>query len=346
MNSSKKIGLIGRVDPNCALFDGQTVKTRAMHRLLCEIYGDDRVVLVDTTDYQKNAIKVAGQFISCMLSCDDVVVLLSENGRRAFFPILSFFARKRGLRVYHNLIGGWLASNLEKYPQWIGYLNDFRVNWVESYQLAGALADKGVDNAVYLPNFKYYDNLCENDARSNGAQMSFCTFSRVMAQKGIGDAMEAVENLNSRGVACTLDIYGPIDGSYDREFKKLLECCAHARYRGCVAPEEGAAEISRYDALLFPTKWSLEGIPGTIIDALTAGVPVIASRWQYYDEMLEDGVTGFGYDISCPALLEETIEKYINKSAEVGYMRERCRERATSYRPEVVASEIRRKIGN
>ena len=35
-------------------------------------------------------------------------------------------------------------------------------------------------------------------------------------------------------------------------------------------------------------------MPGAVIDALAAGVPVLAYRWRYYDDMLQDGVTGFG----------------------------------------------------
>ena len=50
------------------------------------------------------------------------------------------------------------------------------------------------------------------------------------------------------------------------------------------------------DVLLFPTRFPDEGIPGTIIDAFAAGIPIISSKWLYFDEIFEDHKTALGYD--------------------------------------------------
>lgn len=147
MQKAGKIGLIGRIDPDCRLFDGQTVKTRMMYRLLCEAYGEDAIVTVDTYDYKHRAPMVMADFARCLATCDRLIVLLSTNGRRVFFPLLSFASKHMGKKVYHNLIGGWLASNLEKFPKWVDYLNSFEVNWVEAHALVERLSEKGVHNA-------------------------------------------------------------------------------------------------------------------------------------------------------------------------------------------------------
>ena len=44
----RKIGLIGRIDPQGTLFDGQTVKTRTIWRMLRNRYGEENVVCVET----------------------------------------------------------------------------------------------------------------------------------------------------------------------------------------------------------------------------------------------------------------------------------------------------------
>lgn len=340
MGSTKKIGLIGRLDPECELFDGQTVKTRMMYRLLCELYGEENVVVVETKDYRHNAPRVVAQTVRCLLTCRDVFVSLSRNGRKAFFPLLSFAARHLHTRVYHNLIGGWLAQDLEECPQQVSYLNDFRVNWVESHQLVGKLEELGVGNAEFLPNFKYLDGTELPESRYYGPDYRFCTFSRVQELKGIGDAMDTVEKLCSEGLDCWLDVYGPIDPSYKEEFETALSRCVHAEYKGCVAPEKSVQAIASYDALLFPTKWKLEGIPGTIIDALAAGVPVIAAKWQYYDEMLEDGVTGFGYGFGNNELLADEIKKFIELGNGANELRKGCLARAAAYSPEAVSDIV------
>ncbi|RDB54698.1 hypothetical protein C1881_10175 [Slackia isoflavoniconvertens] len=340
MGSTKKIGLIGRLDPECELFDGQTVKTRMMYRLLCELYGEENVVVVETKDYRHNAPRVVAQTVRCLLTCRDVFVSLSRNGRKAFFPLLSFAARHLHTRVYHNLIGGWLAQDLEECPQQVSYLNDFRVNWVESHQLVGKLEELGVGNAEFLPNFKYLDGTEVPESRYYGPGYRFCTFSRVQELKGIGDAMDTVEKLCSEGLDCCLDVYGPIDPSYKEEFETALSRCVHAEYKGCVAPEKSVQAIASYDALLFPTKWKPEGIPGTIIDALAAGVPVIAAKWQYYDEMLEDGVTGFGYGFGNNELLADEIKKFIELGNGANELRKGCLARAVAYSPEAVSDVV------
>ena len=346
--STKKIGLIGRIDSERTLFDGQTVKTRMMHRLLCEMFGEKNLIAVDTIDYRHRAPMVLFETLRCLLTCDDVFVLLSGNGRRVLFPLLAFMARMRGVRIYHNLIGGWLARNLDKYPKWVSYLNSFEVNWVEAHKLVNALSEKGVANASYLPNFKYLEGEAPSKQRAWGLDYHFCTFSRVMEKKGIGDAMHAVEQIaatRSEGET-TLDIYGPVEEAYRTEFGVLLEQCPHVRYRGCVEPERSVTTIASYNALLFPTKWELEGIPGTIIDALAAGVPVIASRWGYYEEMLEDGVTGLSYEFGRQERLSASIESFIALGAEARSMGDACRQRARAYTPETVAEEIRKALGS
>lgn len=340
MGSTKKIGLIGRLDLECELFDGQTVKTRMMYRLLCELYGEENVVVVETKDYRHNAPRVVAQAVRCLLTCRDVFVSLSRNGRKAFFPLLSFAARHLHTRVYHNLIGGWLAKDLEECPQQVSYLNDFRVNWVESHQLVEKLEELGVGNAEFLPNFKYLDGAELPGSRYYGPGYRFCTFSRVQELKGIGDAMDTVEKLCSEGLDCWLDVYGPIDPTYKEEFETALSRCVHAEYKGCVAPEKSVQAIASYDALLFPTKWKLEGIPGTIIDALAAGVPVIAAKWQYYDEMLEDGVTGFGYGFGNNELLADEIKKFIELGNGANELRKGCLARAVAYSPEAVSDVV------
>lgn len=342
--SIKKIGLIGRIDPDCRLFDGQTVKTRMMYRLLCEMYGEESIVTVDTYDYKHRAPVVMASFSRCLATCDQLVVLLSTNGRRVFFPLLSFASKYMGKKVYHNLIGGWLASNLEKYPKWVNYLNSFEVNWVEAHALVERLTEKGVRNAEFLPNFKYFSGSKVQTNRRSG-KFRFCTFSRVMEQKGITDAMAAVEHLCSEGEQCCLDVYGPIDDGYEQDFERIIKSSPHVEYKGCVAPEESVEIVAGYDALLFPTKWKPEGIPGTIIDALTAGVPVIASKWQYYDEMLEDGITGFGYELDSQNELTGAMRRYIAlEDTRRTAMREACLKRAQAYSPKVVGEIVCREL--
>ncbi len=345
---SRRIGLIGRVDPERSLFDGQTVKTRMMYQLLCEMYGADCVVIVDTIDWRHRALKIAAELNNCLRECNDIVVLLSKNGRKVLYPVLARMARKHDKRIYQNLIGGSLGLEVKRYPQWVSYLNSFKVNWVESHALVNSLAASGVVNARYLPNFKYLNVPEIEKTRVYGDSWHFCIFSRVVKEKGVGDAMEAIESLNDESDhrSYQLDIYGPIDHAFNDEFEELLDKCPHSSYLGSVAPEESVSKVMCYDALLFPTRWQREGIPGTIIDALSAGTPIIGAKWPYYDEILEDDITGIGYEFNRNDMLSNAILKFVLLSDDDrNAMRHACLKRAKDYTPAMVAGEIRRVMG-
>ena len=96
----------------------------------------------------------------------------------------------------------------------------------------------------------------------------------------------------------------------------------------------------QYYCLIFPSHWRHEGIPGTIIDALSAGVPIIARKWQYCTEMIDHGATGLIYPFEEPEKLSETIEYAITHEEEIMGMKKNCLKKANEYREEVVIKQI------
>ena len=344
----RRIGFIGRIDPDETMVDGQTVKTRTLYRYLVRRFGASSVRAVDTRDYRRETGRVVRELIRCLHECDDVVVLLSSGGRRALFPILRLASAVLGVRVYHDLIGGSLADDVEADAsgRLVRHLNSFEVNWVETRALADRLRALGVRNASHLPNFKDVDDVDVDPRVPPGPPYRLCALSRVTPEKGIDNAVRAVAAINGDGPpVVTLDIFGPIEPSYEERFRRLVDSVPHVRYAGRVPPERAAAAVSGHFALIFPTEWIGEGVPGTIIDAMHAGLPVVASRWPYYCEMLQDGVTGLSYDFDRPELLEATIRELIALPEEqLAAMRRATLERARAYAPEAVFGEIARAL--
>ena len=341
----RRIGFIGRIDPDETMVDGQTVKTRTLYRYLVRRFGASNIRVVDTRDYRRETGRVVRELLRCLHECDDVVVLLSSGGRRTLFPILWLASTALGVRIYHDLIGGSLADDVEADPSGllVHYLNSFEVNWVETRALADRLSALGVRNASHLPNFKDVDDVdVDPHAPPSGPPYRLCTLSRVTPEKGIDNAVRAVAAINGDGPpVVTLDVFGPIEPSYEEHFRRLIDSVPHVRYAGRVPAERAAATVSGHFALIFPTEWTGEGVPGTIIDAMHAGLPVVASRWRYYGEMLQDGVTGLSYDFDRPELLEATIRELLAlPEAEVVSMRRALLARARAYTPEAVFGQI------
>lgn len=344
----KKIGLIGRIDPDQTMFDGQTVKTRTVWRMLCERYGAENIVVTETLNYKREPLRVLRQYRRCMRECNDVVVLLSRNGRRLFFSLLRRQALRHGKRVYHDLIGGGLVSDVRREPWLAGQLRSFEVNWMESQCLVERSVELGISNCEFLPNFKQIEPLDPSELTVPATSpRRLCTFSRVAELKGILEAVQAVEALCARDGegAWTLDIYGPVDSEFRCVLDEALTAATCARYCGSVSPEGSVEVLRNYWALLFPTRWKPEGFPGTVIDALAAGVPVVASRWRYYGEMLQDGVTGMSYEFGGDAAdLITAIDDLVACENEMMAMKRACLERARAYSADELFERMARRI--
>lgn len=341
-----RIAIIGHFGGKKKFNDGQTIKTLAIYEALIR-YGET-IDRVDTYYIKRNPLKFIMQFLFAGIRDKKCIVLLSTKGRRVLFPILSFMSKHMKKEIYHYGIGGRLAREVSERPKWKRYVSSFQGNWMESMELADRLQELGIKNAIYLPNFKKLNILTEKEiCRAFSEPYRLCTFSRVMKEKGIEDAIDAVRAINAElhRNAVTLDIYGPAEEAYLSHLKKTLAGDDACRYCGVVPADESVETLKDYYALLFPTHWKHEGMPGTIIDALSAGVPVIARRWQYCDEMLQHGVTGYIYDFDKPEKLKDTILFAIHHADDTVAMRAECLKRAQGYSEEHVMKEIARQIG-
>ena len=270
--------------------------------------------------------------------------MLSGNGMRLYFPLLHVWARLFGTRVYHDVIGGNLAGYVDKYPKFRKYLSSFRANWVETGTMKKALEERGITNASVVPNFKRLNVACPEELPEKmGEPTRFCTFSRVMKEKGIEDAIEAVESINAKSgkTVCALDIYGKVDDSYTERFDSLMKNVTSAvRYCGLVPYDKSVETIKAYDALLFPTYWDGEGFAGTIVDAFSAGLPVLATDWNCNGEIVENMVNGILYPNEQIASLEEAITWMLEHPAEAVQMRKACVCSAHKYQPDAYIKEM------
>lgn len=338
---NRKVGIIGSV---CEKLDGQTIKTKILYDELRKETSWDFYV-VNTQDKNKSRFKLLISSIIAIVRCRDIFILVSQNGAKVFFPMLYIATKIFKSRVYHDVIGGspedYVINNIKNRK----YLNSFIVNWVETEQMVKGLESVGVCNAEVLPNFKNL-RVVERpytDFGSNGV-FKFCTFSRVMKEKGIEDAILAIEkyNNNHKSTYLTLDIYGNIDDAYRGIFDEVMKKTSSAiSYKGSVPYDQSVDVVKNYYALLFPTYWFGEGFPGTIVDAFSSGVPVIATDWSANSEIVSDGYTGIVYPNKKITSLDEAIEWSVNNVQEMINMRFNCIKEAYKYQPK---SHIRRII--
>ena len=154
-----------------------------------------------------------------------------------------------------------------------------------------------------------------------------CTFSRVMKEKGIEDIVEITKSINTQKgyTAYELDIYGQVDDNQIEWFKKLESTFpTYINYKGIIPFEKSVEILKNYFLLVFPTRFYTEGVPGTIIDAYSAGVPIISAKWESFGDIVDDRLTGIGYEFNNLQELEGTLLNVLDMPEKINDMKENC----------------------
>ena len=115
-------------------------------------------------------------------------------------------------------------------------------------------------------------------------------------------------------------------------------------YGGIIPYDKSTEVLKDYFVLLFPTHFWTEGFPGTLIDAMAAGVPAIASDCPSCKELITDGKTGLLYTFGNTSQLTERLILCANHPEIINNMKPACLSKAKEYLPEniirILASEI------
>lgn len=344
----KRICVVGAFDFTRKDTGGQPVKTRELYDGLCNRYGADKVLYVETRQWKKHIIRMLWQLIRNVPRSDVVIMLPAHNGLKVFSRLLQIVKKKKA-KLFYDVIGGWLPTMVRENPDMLPYLQKMDGIWVETTSMQRGLQELGLQQVTVVPNFKSLQPLKPSELTDPAiAPCRLATFSRVMEEKGITDAIETIHRVNTQlgRKAFALDIYGPVAPQYAETFENLqAQHGDFVTYKGVAKPEESVEILKDYYALLFPTKFYTEGIPGTIIDAYAAGVPVITARWLNHGDIFEEGVTGLGYPFGDTRALEQLLLELAAQPDRLMALKPACLKKAEQYLPETAMERIATLIG-
>ena len=334
----KKVCVVGHFGFGEDMLNGQTVKTKIVTTELERQLGADQVMKIDTHGGARILPKVVFQLLQAFRRCRNVIILPAHNGIRIFAPLCVAFHRIYHRNLHYVVIGGWLPEFLKNRKSLSKALKTFGGIYVETNTMKKELEEQGFANVYVMSNFKDLHILKESELVYHHTEpYPLCTFSRVMKEKGIEDAVNAVKRVNEQcgRAVYTLDIYGQVDSSQTEWFEELKnQFPSYVRYGGMVSFDQSVEVLKNYYALLFPTYYEGEGFAGTLLDAMAAGVPVIASDWKYNKELVNEknGVffkTQNVYDLTKRMMSMQNID-----SKNIYTLKRNCLQEAKKYRPE------------
>ena len=210
-----------------------------------------------------------------------------------------------------------------------------------------ALEEQGFTNIVVMPNCKDLKILKPEElVYPTGEPYKLCTFSRVMKEKGIEDAVNVVKEVNEEAgrIVYTLDIYGQIDSGQAQWFENLQTTFTdYINYRGIVDYDKSVDVLKNYFALLFPTYYDGEGFAGTILDAMAAGIPIVASNWKYNTEIINENI-GFVYPVRDREAFIQILKMVADNPRILLDKKKDCLREAEKYTPSFVLRSLKSRI--
>jgi colanic acid/amylovoran biosynthesis glycosyltransferase len=142
----------------------------------------------------------------------------------------------------------------------------------------------------------------------------------MFPKKGHADLIDALALLAERRPAVTLELIG--DGpERDRILARARERGVEGRVSapGARSAEQVRAALAEARVFALPAirlpSGRMEGIPVALMEAMAAGVPVVATRLSGIPELVQDGVTGLLVEPHDPAALAAALERLLADEA-------------------------------
>lgn len=345
-----KICIIGHFGFGQNLLNGQTIKTKIITSELEKKFDSSNMFLLDLAGGIKRIPSLLFKIPKMLQICDNIIIMPVENGLRFLVPVLDLWNRIFKKKLHYVVIGGWLPQFLSKKKWLLCGLKKFFGIYVETNTMKHSLQKFGLNNLFVLPNCKRLTVLMEDElVYPQGVPFKLCTFSRVMKEKGIETAINVIKKVNEKlgYTAFSLDIYGQVWEESKEWFSELQSNFPkYVHYCGFVDADKSVDVLQDYFALLFPTHFYTEGIPGTIIDAYAAGVPVISAKWESYSDVVDDDKTGIGYEFDNDQQFEAILLSVARNPQKMLGMKENCINKAKNYIPETTIKEMLKRLSD
>ena len=345
MEFTYQIGIWGQFGGDGhVLADGQAVRTNIIYHELIARYGAENINIVNTHNWKRSPLSFLFKSIKLIAQSRNILFLPADNGFKVFAPILvlcNFIFRRN---LIYIVIGGFLPDLLQKHKSYIWIVKKMNRLYVQTNSLMTDLNHLGITRIKILSNLKRLNTVGRDEVSiSNDECISVCVFSRLIKEKGVEEAIEAVKlaNIKLGGQYIKLDMFGVVPDSYKERFNLLVaDNDDFVSYKGILRYDKTVETLRHYFALLFPTYYYGEGFPGNVIDAYNSALPIIATDWKYNADVIADGYNGILVPTHNPHALAEAILYLYNNRDVLLKIQLNNLETAKQYHPDIVLADL------
>lgn len=280
-----KIIYMGAFPPG---YGGVTIKNKNLYDALS---AKTNVLKVDLNKIKKRDIKETFKFITALLGRKNrfLIGVSGKQTRKKFTQLLYYVNRKAMNHSLIFLMGGTVADDIASDPEYLKYVSEYKMIYAETQSMVNILRSTGLKNVGLYPNgrFKPENKL---PIKNCVGTLQCVFFSAVRHEKGVDIILDAAKSLPGISFA----FYGPIEHEYQMAFMKKVNELPNVFYHGVFKGESENVyqELSKYDILLFPTMYKIEGVPGILVEGKIAGLAEVVSDNSYNSEIVKNHIEG------------------------------------------------------
>jgi len=270
--------------------------TRAFSDIVSYLDQNDGIKLqVHNTVIQKHSVKGWFKWLISGLNvirgthkCNVVSLHCTTTSVVSRGLVLLLLCRVLGKPLILRKFGGTNPADLGPLRAWIALyvLRNVDLYLAETQYLVTSAELRGLENVRWFPNTRSMPKkrLDHRAIPELNKRFRYVYIGHVRGGKGMVTLARTAEALDE---SITVDIYGPWYNDLDRE---LFEGLNRFKYKGSLEIEEVHRVLSEYDAFVFPSHWDGEGHPGSVIEALGSGLPVVTTQWRSIPEVVTEDV--------------------------------------------------------
>ena len=209
--------------------------------------------------------------------------------------------RPYDFRRYHQLIGPFLRRIWHRAGAVVANSQGLRA-MAQAFerQVPIEIIPNGVNTAVITPGERAWDPI----------RMLFV--GRVVYQKGLDLLLHALANLTDRGWTLTIVGDGPLRPSLET-LAQNLGIAEQVKFVGWKKNDALWAEYQRANLFTYPSRH--EGMPNVVLEAMAAGLPVIATRIAGNEELVVPETTGLLIEPENQQQLETALKSLMDDAA-------------------------------
>jgi len=331
----EKILVLGYFGYSKNELNGQTSKTRNVYEMLqskSENLGE--ITYFDTQIFQFSKFSIFTMFKK-VAQCDKLIYIPAHNNLQYLFPFIYFISRIRKSKILLIAVGGWLDIFIKSKKLHIILLAKIEGIFLQSERLRESLIAKyKFANVHYFPNFRI-NSFVPSYTKNEVFKIVF--MARITRLKGMDYVFQLANyfSLHAKDESHVLiDFYGPINKEDENYFKDQIKKHKIISYKGILEPDKIYTTLNEYDLLVLPTRYPGEGFPGTILDAYISGIPVVVSDWKYNSEFVDQGKTGFLFDLNKEDEFHFYVDKLYYDPELLLQMKRNAFEKSKNYTPE------------